>query len=659
MRANVALVTPDLDQDGIADLVTSTVSAGSILFGYSAPMGGAPKQVATFTFPTDVDPIGTWIVPPTTQTYPQVVMAANDGVLRVFDDQLTSGLGVRIGGYCAGGLNHSPVAASLGGVGGTQSVFASDSRGALLRFDAQTASLANPPKPQWSVRNCAVPSVFPALDGPRPGIVCQGVQQPVAYPTLPALSAVRGDGSLIWNAPLSEGLIYDALPGALDVSGTPTVIVQTQNTDGVITTRWISGSTGMPFLASSPVTVDTGPKPFSVADWDGDGVPDVISVLNTMRAISGATGQTITAGTDYLGYGVPILSDLDHDGVLEATLQGTGAPARTLQHDLQTATWVGANTEPYQTGAIAACANGAQLVEGSLVYPSRVYFTQVAGASAGSGTYSVLAGGKEYPTESAATAAGANLAGLSDLTLGTNLTGTGSPTAVIGSADGWLYALDACSGTLQFVLSMGESICGAVLGDTDGDGRDEILVGTSGGYLYDVQNEELGGCGPVFDTDPPRGITDKEVDQIVTESTLFGSWNAVPGAASYEVAVVHEPEGIISDPPWQDQGAVTTGSVTGLPLIVGQTYYFAVRATGPQGKSVDALSAGVIVMATGGGASSTGGGTLASGSNSNSATGSSGCGCGMAESPGAGGLIALAGVALLAGARRRSRSSGS
>ncbi len=170
---------------------------------------------------------------------------------------------------------------------------------------------------------------------------------------------------------------------------------------------------------------------------------------------------------------------------------------------------------------------------------------------------------------------------------------------MVGSTDGWLYAVDACTGVLQFVVPLGESVCGAILGDTDGDGRDEIIVSTSGGYVYDVQNAELPSPAPVRDTDPPLGITNKDVDTIVTESTLYGTWQPVQGATSYEVAVGHDPDGIISAPAWQDAGTATSASVAGLPLVVGQRYYFAARAVGPQGRSVDAISNGVTVSAAG------------------------------------------------------------
>lgn len=649
LRANTDLVLPDLNQDGIPELLTSTVSPGTILYDDQAGTG-APNQIASFTFPADVDPIATWILPPTTRAYAQVGMAANDGVLRVFDSQLQPTVPFQVGGFCAGGWQQSPVVASLTGAGGTQSVFVTDSRSALLRFDAQNASLANPPQPQWSARNCSSPTVFQGIDGARPGIVCRGAQQPLTNPALPALSAVRGDGSLIWNAPLQDkGAINDALPGSLDASGSPAVLVQTADNESRVTTWSFSGSTGAPGWSTAPIAPSWGAYAFSAADWNGDGVTDVVTILNSIEAISGVNGQTITAGTDFLAYGVPVLSDPTGSGVLEATVQGGYYPARTLQHDLTTATWMGPNTEPYQAGALASCPGAPQLVEGSTLFPSRLYLTVVAGSAAGTSSTFVLAGGKQYPDEATATAAGAYLGTLSDLSISTNLTGSGQPTAVVGSSDGWLYGLDACSGALQFTVPLNESICGAVFGDTDADGHDEILVGTSGGYLYDLKNAEIGSCGPVFDVDPPSGIMDREVSQLVTESTLFGSWQAVPGASGYQVAVTHAPEGIISDPQWQDVGTATSAAVTGLPLVIGQTYVFAVHAVGPQGVSVDALSAGVTVVAPG---------TSTATSPSTSPSSTSGCACETGATGSRNELTFVAGLALvgLVGIRRSRRT---
>ncbi len=47
---------------------------------------------------------------------------------------------------------------------------------------------------------------------------------------------------------------------------------------------------------------------------------------------------------------------------------------------------------------------------------------------------------------------------------------------MVGSSDGWLYAIDPCQGTLTFAYNFNAPVGEPVFGDTDGDGFDEILV---------------------------------------------------------------------------------------------------------------------------------------------------------------------------------------
>jgi MYXO-CTERM domain-containing protein len=77
-----------------------------------------------------------------------------------------------------------------------------------------------------------------------------------------------------------------------------------------------------------------------------------------------------------------------------------------------------------------------------------------------------------------------------------DLTGLGHPSAVVGSSDGWLYAINPCTLELDFAYDFGDAVGAAVFGDTDGDGFDEILVEVSDGYLYDLkQNVVAPGTG--------------------------------------------------------------------------------------------------------------------------------------------------------------------
>jgi MYXO-CTERM domain-containing protein len=219
-----------------------------------------------------------------------------------------------------------------------------------------------------------------------------------------------------------------------------------------------------------------------------------------------------------------------------------------------------------------------------------------------------------------------------------------------------------------------------VFGDTDGDGMDEILVTAADGYLYDYKGFSIAAPAYVWDTDPDHGITNHDVDTIETTNKLSAVWASVGGATSYAVEVVTATNGQpVSMPLWKNVGNVTSTSLPGLPLQNGARYVFAVRAIGPNGPSVDAVSNGVTVHfpgdagVDGGGDASVGDaaadaatgdasrdaatqdGSMEGGGGTETSNGG-GCGCRTAESRSSGGwlLFATAGATLFVARRRRS-----
>lgn len=267
---------------------------------------------------------------------------------------------------------------------------------------------------------------------------------------------------------------------------------------------------------------------------------------------------------------------------------------RLYDHALATSLWTSADDDrPYPYGAIATCPAGPVLVEGSLQWSSRVKLTPLSGPSRGQFTTQVLANGQSYASEAAAKSAGAYLGQLTSAAVHQNLTGKGRPTAVLGSSDGYLYALDPCGGTLDFVVSLKVAVGEATFADTDGDGRDEIIVSAADGYLYGLKNENIAEPATVTDEDPDApGPTD--VDQIYATDRLAGRWAAVAGAIGYEVAGVTSGGKALS--PWKNVGTQTEATISGLSLTVGARYLFAVRALATTGPSVDVVTNGVTVV---------------------------------------------------------------
>ncbi len=135
---------------------------------------------------------------------------------------------------------------------------------------------------------------------------------------------------------------------------------------------------------------------------------------------------------------------------------------------------------------------------------------------------------------------------------------------MVGSGDGWLYAYQPCTGTLEFVYRVGAPVGSPIFADTDGDGNDEILVSAADGYLYALRDLAIASPGYVWDTDPDHGITDRDVNAITTRDHLSARWRDVPGAVSYEVTVVNLDGDYLTDPAWTDVGNVVETTLTGL-----------------------------------------------------------------------------------------------
>jgi hypothetical protein len=219
--------------------------------------------------------------------------------------------------------------------------------------------------------------------------------------------------------------------------------------------------------------------------------------------------------------------------------------------------------------------------------------TAVSGATPGATRTVVLASGKLFPDETAAQAAKANLGQLTSANVHANLQGTGKPVAVVGSSDGWIYGVDPCDATLKFSVDMGAPAGEVVFGDTDGDGKDELIVSVADGYLYGLKNAAVQTPQNVIDLDPDHGATSVDVDVTRSSTSLSGRWNAVPGAARYEVAVADSDGKMLTVPSWNDAGATTQATVSALTLDPAKKYYFGVRAVSAMGTSPDGVSDGV------------------------------------------------------------------
>ncbi|MFO0569271.1 MAG: VCBS repeat-containing protein [Polyangiaceae bacterium] len=597
----------DVSGDGAGELivVSSELAPGSggSITAYSADKS-PPTKVKSVPLPPGVDVQQGWLVNALPVT---LAVERNDGFLLTFDANLTSigngsgDPGIRTGGFYASGgwrdLQKGPVASKLDATG-RDALLAVDSRGALLRLDASTASLASPPAVAWGRTHTFAPAIVQSLLGGQPGVVALSQQEPVVEPPEYSLMALGSDGVELWTHPLPGTPLNDVLVGNADGDAVPDVAVAWGDpSDTKVRTRMVSGASGATFWDATPVTSGCGYQQagFSLADWNGDGRDDVIHQLSATRIISGASGVEIATGGPPDCYFMPSLFDVDSDGVDEITLHGGYTHAQTLPHSLGPPMWTGSpDDNPYPYAAIATCPGGAVVAEGSWQKPARLKLSTV---SSGKTQSVVLAGGEAFASESEASAKGKALAQLTSTSVHQNLTGTGSPSAIVGSADGHLYAVDPCTGSLQFYLSFPAAVGAIIFADTDGDGLDEVIVAVADGYLYGLKQPPLSAPSYIWDTDPEHGITGADVDTVETKSSLFGAWGTVDGATSYQVAAVkYDLSGFVSKPEWKDVGTKTEVELSDLQLESGTKYRLAVRAVLGGKNSPDALSDGVQVQ---------------------------------------------------------------
>jgi hypothetical protein len=204
-----------------------------------------------------------------------------------------------------------------------------------------------------------------------------------------------------------------------------------------------------------------------------------------------------------------------------------------------------------------------------------------------------LAGGLVFDSDE-----DAQVAGLLPASLGNTLsftTTTGEQGVAVGSQDGFLYVLNPCDLSLTFAVAIDAPLREIIAADWDGDGSKELVVSAADGYVYGVDRKEMEGPSFVLDTDPPRGITEEDVDDIETHNALYATWAPVEGATSYHVGIfTNDGQSILADT--MDLGTATEGTFDLLTLQLGQRYIVSVEAEGPGGVSASILSNGVTVV---------------------------------------------------------------
>lgn len=540
--------------------------------------------------------------------YAQPLVVTSDGYLLALDRELrpTNRLvgteftipGMRVGGYYSGStlLGATPVIGSLPGTsGGERAVLVTDSRPALVRLDARRGSLAVPPTVRWERARAAWPLIadldgdgandVAALDGR--GLVSIDPMQGAA--TRWAIAEAAG--------PIGSRVVGDLLP--LRRSGEPGVdlFFQSVNLGGVVRPSAFRGRDGSLRWNSFTRSVHSGVGSFAVADLTGDGTDDVLTSYNALNRFDGRDGAVSPDGA-VVPYGAPIVSSWS-GGALEIYLQASLSDG-LYGADLQRRGRLSDVSLSVTAAAVVRCADRPALTINPQGTPElRVIRPQDLPPSGETPAAAIiarvsLAGGRTYPSLDAVPAAARSVT-LSNATSVADADGEGHPAILVGSTDGWLYALDACTLDLRWAHDFRYPVGEPVVGDTDGDGTDDVLVSVGDGYLYALGARTLPTPEGVRDTDPGDDASDADLDEVETFDTVTARWNVPAGAARFQVRVTTLAGTALQFPEYTE----VTGDrarVSDLPLRVGGRYRVGVVAVGADGSSAEAQSDGFTVV---------------------------------------------------------------
>lgn len=580
-----------------------------------------PRTLGTFTAPDQTTVLVTQRGVGLSRPYEQTVAVTSDGYLLSLDRELVSTNrlingefvipGMRVGGYYSGpGLyGHTPSIAMLptGQSTNARAVVVRDSRPSLIRLDVTRASLSSPPRVLWSRSNAAWPVLVDADGDQKTDIAA------VEGRDLSLIDAIDGTHTR-WTAHEAFGPLgsrvrsdlvplrragatgYDLVAWASDLSNSYRAFVFT----GLGQSRW-SGFSRTPH---------SGFTSFAVGDLTGDGTDDIVTAMNTSFVLNGADGTLAHEGSN-TPYAAPVILR-PPSAATEIYLHAIYGPDRVLGADLSVIAARGDNRPTYVMGAPVQC-DGRELyavapdspipVPGTPPQPPKprveVQLTAPGALATNAGVihHTVLVGGRAYPSVEAVPAS-VRPGTLGNLTRVADLEGMGRPGFLVGSTDGWLYALDACSLELRWSQDFHYPVGEPVVGDTDGDGVDDVLVTVADGYLYGLDRRAHDASTEVRDAPRPEGnapIADSDVDEIETFNTLWSSWAPVAGASRYQVRVTTQSGTALQFPEYSEVMG-TSARISELPLRFGNRYRIGVVAVSADGSSAEAFSDGVTIV---------------------------------------------------------------
>jgi len=144
-----------------------------------------------------------------------------------------------------------------------------------------------------------------------------------------------------------------------------------------------------------------------------------------------------------------------------------------------------------------------------------------------------------------------------------DLTGKGHPNLIFISTQGYLYAVDATNGEVDWAMNWGGTLGDPIVADVDKDGKIEILVSSADGYLYAIDKQssmppawvrENDGTGPAMNDA-------QDIDEQEDTAAVHVNWAPGAGAEGSMVTLQDQTGAAVAPPIFTTKDALTVGEL--------------------------------------------------------------------------------------------------
>ncbi len=492
---------------------------------------------------------------------------------------------VQAGGYFADGLRRQLCKSPISGPDGTTLV--SNGNGSLLLMQGGDSTLTLPPQTLWQ----KVRTDCPTYNLQRGTLLTRRNDE--SFDSLVSLEPLSG--ASLWERSLPGKILTDLLIGSFPTQSDTGVVVEwSQTNNAILMHSSFDVLTGLPVweLPGFSRGQTLLPSGGAMADLSGDGVSDYVGHFFSTYIIDGASGDVSDSNQGISPYNMPTIVNVDGDDQSEFFMHAGFYPLSVVDDDQQTLQTSPIENRPNTYHTLISCENDVRYGVGTgVVDKGTLHFY---GLNSSSNSLAVtLAGGALYGNEAAAVAQGAALSSLGSTYGHTDIDGNGTQAILVGSQNGWLYALEPCAQTLLFALEFPGSVGAMAFIDRQDIGIEELVVSVSDGFLYGIKNFTVQSAESVIEIDPSAPTT-ADADIFLQSSSVRIEWIASSNAEFYEVAIVEDQtkEFVVS---WT-QSSNTNIVIDSLSLAPNTLYRSVVRAVASNGElSAEKESDGFVV----------------------------------------------------------------